>query len=48
MTKLLTALKRSLGDDPYAEPTPHFHASSCEQFPEVCFADACARPHLAA
>ena len=48
MTKLLTALKRTLGDGPYTEPTPHFHASSSEQYPEVCFEDACVRPRLAA
>jgi hypothetical protein len=48
MIKLLNALRRGLGDDSYAEPTPHFHASSSVQFPEVCFEDACRRPHLAA
>ena len=48
MTKLLTALKRTLGDAQYTEPTPHFHASSSEQFPEVCFEDACQRPQLTA
>ena len=48
MTKLLNALKRTLGDAPYAEPVPHFHASSYENSPEVCFADACARPQLKA
>ena len=48
MTKLLNALRRTLGDAPYAEPTPHFHESSAENFPEVCFEEACRRPHLAA
>jgi hypothetical protein len=48
MTKFLNALKRTLGDAPYTEPTPHFHASACEHYPEVCFEDACGRPHLAA
>jgi hypothetical protein len=48
MTKLLNALRRTLGDAPYAEPEPHFHASSSENFPEVCFEDACARPRLTA
>ena len=48
MTKLLTALKRTLGDAQYTEPAPHFHASSYENSPEVCFEDACARPQLKA
>ena len=47
MTKLLSALRRTLGDAPYAEPKPHFHASSSENSPEVCFEGACQRPHLA-
>jgi len=46
MTKLLNALRRTLGDAPYAAPAPHFHASSAENFPEVCFDGACRRPHL--
>jgi hypothetical protein len=45
---LLTVLRRTLGDAPYAEPKPHFHASSSENVPEVCFEGACKRPHLAA
>jgi hypothetical protein len=48
MTKILVALRRTLGDVPYTEPKPHFHASSSEDFPEVCFEGACKRPHLAA
>jgi hypothetical protein len=48
VTKLLNALKRTLGDAAYTEPTPHFHASSYDHTPEVCFEDACRRPHLAA
>jgi hypothetical protein len=48
MTKLLRALKRTLADAPYSEPTPHFHASSSEQYPEVCFEACCARPHFVA
>jgi hypothetical protein len=47
MTKLLNALRRTLGDTPYSEPKPHFHASSSETFPEVCFEATCRRPHLA-
>ena len=48
MTKLLNALKRTLGDAQHSEPTPHFHASSSEQFPEVCFEGDCERPQLTA
>jgi hypothetical protein len=48
MNMLLTVLRRTLGDAQYAEPKPHFHASSSENFPEVCFEGACNRPHLAA
>jgi len=48
MTKLLTALKRTLGDAQYTEPAPHFHASSYENSPEVCHEDACERPRLTA
>jgi len=46
MTKLLNALRRTLGDAPYAAPAPHCHASSAANFPEVCFDGACRRPHL--
>ena len=48
MTELLHALKRTLGDAPYAEPTPHFHAGASDDYPEVCYADACQRPRLTA
>jgi hypothetical protein len=48
MTKLLTALRRTLGDAPYTEPTPHFHTGASEHYPEVCYEDACARPRLTA
>jgi hypothetical protein len=48
MTKLLNALRRTLGDAPYAEPAPHFHAGASDHYPEVCFEDACARPRLTA
>jgi hypothetical protein len=48
MTKLLNALKRTLGDAQYAEPAPHFHAGASDHYPEVCFEDACARPRLTA
>lgn len=48
MTKLLNALKRTLGDGQYVEPTPHFHAGSTDRSPEVCYEDACRRPRLTA
>jgi hypothetical protein len=48
MTKLLNAIRRSLGDAPHAEPAPHFHQGTTDTFPEVCFVHACDRPHLAA
>ena len=48
MTKLLTALRRTLGDGPYGEPAVHFHASSYEKFPEVCYENGCERPRLQA
>jgi len=48
VTKLLNALKRTLGDGSYTEPTPHFHASASEHYPEVCYTDACERPRLTA
>jgi hypothetical protein len=48
MTKLLTALKRTLGDRPYTEPAPHFHSGASENYPEICYTDACERPRLTA
>ena len=48
MTKLLTAIKRTLGEGPYIEPTPHFHTGASDSYPEVCYEDACVRPRLAA
>jgi hypothetical protein len=48
MTKLLNALKRTLGDGPYTEPTPHFHTGTSGNYPEVCYQDACERPRLTA
>jgi hypothetical protein len=48
MTKLLHALRRTLGDASYTEPAPHFHSSAYANSPEVCFEDACARPQLRA
>ena len=46
MTKLIDALKRTFGGDLYTEPTPHFHQGTSMDFPEVCFATHCSRPHL--
>jgi hypothetical protein len=46
MTKLLTAFKRTFGDTPYTEPAVHFHTSSDENYPEVCYEGACERPRL--
>ena len=46
MTKLITALKRTLGGDLYTEPTPHFHQGTSLDFPEVCFDTHCSRPRL--
>jgi hypothetical protein len=48
MTKLLTALRRTLGERPYSEPAVHFHAGSSQDLPEVCHEGACERPRLAA
>ena len=48
MTKLVTALRRTLRDGPYSEPAVHFHAGSHENFPEVCHEGACERPRLKA
>jgi hypothetical protein len=47
MTKLITALRRALGEDAYQEPTPHFHQGTTDDSPEVCYESACSRPHLA-
>jgi hypothetical protein len=44
---LLTVLNRALGDN-YREPEVHFHATSYEDSPEVCYDSACRRPQLAA
>ena len=46
MNKMITALKRTFGEDAYTEPTPHFHQGTTEDFPEVCFESSCSRPHL--
>ena len=43
---LLTALRRTLGETPYSEPAVHFHASSHQASPEVCYDGACRRPQL--
>ena len=48
MTKLLNAIRRTLGDTPYTEPAPHFHQGANDSFPEVCFEGGCNRPQLAA
>jgi hypothetical protein len=48
MTKLITAFRRTLGEDAYTEPTPHFHQGTTEDSPEVCHESNCSRPHLAA
>ena len=42
---LLTALTRTF-DDAYREPDVHFHATSYEDSPEVCYEGACRRPQL--
>ena len=47
MTKLLNALKRTLGDN-YSEPPVHFHQGTTDSFPEVCHDGRCDRPRLAA
>jgi hypothetical protein len=46
MTKLLSAIRRGLGGPPHAEPAPHFHQGTSDDFPEVCFVGGCDRPHL--
>ena len=43
---LLSVLTRALVDPPYREPEVHFHASSYEDSPEVCYDGACRRPQL--
>jgi hypothetical protein len=48
VTKLLNALKRTLGDAHYTEPTPHLHAGTTDDHPEVCYVDVCERPRLKA
>lgn len=48
MNKLLSVIRRTLGDAPYTEPTPHFHQGTSDSFPEVCFEGACSRPQLQA
>jgi hypothetical protein len=45
---IITALSRAFGDTPYREPDAHFHASSYEHSPEVCYDGACERPRLKA
>ncbi len=45
MSKLVSAVKRKLST-PDAEASVHFHQSSHEALPEVCYHDACPRPRL--
>ena len=46
---IFAALSRAFGDTPYREPDVHFHASSYDDYPEVCYAEgACERPRLKA
>lgn len=45
---IFAALSRAFGDTPYREPEAHFHASSYEHSPEVCYEGTCERPHLKA
>jgi hypothetical protein len=46
MTKLLSAMKRTLGESPYSEPPVHFHQGTTDDNVEVCHEGACARPRL--
>ena len=48
MTKLLSAVRRTIGEQPYTEPAVHFHAGSDENYPEVCYEGGCERPRLKA
>jgi hypothetical protein len=48
MSKLLNAIKRTLGDSPYTEPPVHFHQGTSDHSVEVCHERACSRPRLSA
>ena len=45
MTTLLSVLKRTFSDE-YTEPAVHFHQGTTDDYPEVCYEDACERPRL--
>ena len=46
MSKIISALKRTIGGAPDSEAPVHFHQGQTESFPEVCHDGACRRPQL--
>ena len=46
MSKIISALKRTIAGAPDGEAPVHFHQGQTESFPEVCHDGACRRPQL--
>ena len=46
MTKIISALKRTIVGTPDGEAPVHFHQGTTEAYPEVCHEGACDRPRL--
>ena len=46
MTKIISALKRTIIGAPDGEAPVHFHQGTTDAFPEVCHNGGCDRPKL--
>jgi hypothetical protein len=46
MTKIISALKRTIVGAPEGEAPVHFHQGTTDAFPEVCHNGGCDRPKL--
>ena len=46
MTKIISALKRTIVGAPDGEAPVHFHQGMTDSFPEVCHNGGCDRPKL--
>ena len=46
MSKLISALKRTIVGTTDGEAPVHFHQGTTDSFPEVCHNGGCDRPHL--
>jgi hypothetical protein len=47
MARIISTLNSILRSE-YREPEVHFHATSYEDRPEVCYEGSCSRPRLSA